>query len=217
MSEVEKIEIDPEIEKKGLYKIMSGCVVPRPIGFISTLATDGVLNAAPFSFFNAISDIPPMLCVSICTNAPAGTRKDTFNNIVDTGEFVANIVSEEIVPAQDSCAKPVPPDVDEIRMTGLTPVASKLVRPPRIAESPVNFECRLHEIIPLPGSTYTLLLAKVVYIHLRKDLLTGDQRIDPVKLRAVARMAGFTYARTTDLFAIEHNIPDIAARGAGVS
>lgn len=210
------LELDPDKHQSSLYKIMSGCIVPRPIGLISTVSANGINNAAPFSFFNGISDVPPRIALSICTNALTNSRKDTLANILDTGDFVANIVSEDIVEAQDNCAKPFPPEVDEIDVNGLTTLPSKLVKAPRIKESPANFECRLFQTIPLPESSYTLVIGEVVCIHVRNDIIGEQGRIDPSKLRAVARMAGFTYARTRDLFTIEHNIPDMASRGAGV-
>lgn len=212
----EFVELDPEKHQSSLYKVMSGCIVPRPIGLVSTVSANGINNAAPFSFFNAISDVPPRIALSICTNALTNGRKDTLTNILDTGEFVANIVNEDIVHAQDSCAKPFPPEVDEISFTGLTTLPSKLIKAPRIKESPANFECRLFQTIPLPESAYTLVIGEVVCIHVRNDIIGEHGIIDPAKLRAVARMAGFTYARTRDLFAIEYNIPDMASRGAGV-
>lgn len=198
----EFVELDPAKHHGSLYKIVSGCIVPRPIGLISTVSVDGINNAAPFSFFNSVSDVPPRVCVSICTNALTNSRKDTLANILDTGEFVANIVNEDIVEAQDNCAKPFPPEVDEISVNGLTAFPSKLVKPPRIKESPASLECRLFETIPLPKSAYTLILGEVVCIHVREDIIGKGGRVDPGKLRAVARMAGFTYARTRDLFAI---------------
>lgn len=213
----EKVEFDPNTDQKLLYKIMAGCIVPRPIGFISTVSKEGIYNAAPFSFFNGISDVPPMVCLSICTNAfTDGSRKDTLRNILDTGDFVANVVSEDIIHAEDNCAKPFPPEVDEIAVSGLTAAPSKLVKSPRIVESPANLECRLTQFIPLPRSTYSLVIGEVVYIHIRKDVVSPEGRIDPTRLRAIGRMAGFTYARTTDRFDIEANIPGMAVRGAGV-
>lgn len=213
----EFVELDPERDQSRLYKTMFGCIVPRPIAFVTTVSVDGICNAAPFSLFNGISDIPPMVYVSICKDALTGNRKDTLANILDTGEFVVNIVSEDIAEAQDKCAKPFPPEVDEMSVTGLTALPSKLIRPPRIKESPANFECQLFQSIPLQDSSYTLILGRVVSIHVRKDVFAENGRIDPLKLRAVARMGGFSYARTRDLFAIEHNIPDMAARGAGLA
>lgn len=212
----EFIELDPDKDQHRLNETMFGCIVPRPIAFISTTDADGICSAAPFSRFNGISDVPPMVYVSICRDASTKSPRSTLSNILDTKEFVVNIVSEEIAEAQDKCAKIFPPEVDEISTTGLTTVASRLIRPPRIKESPVNFECELVQSIPLRDSSYTLIIGQAVCIHVRKELFGENGRIDPLKLRAVASMGGSSYTRTRDLFAIEHNIPDMAARGAGL-
>lgn len=212
----DKAEFDPSIDQKSIYKILTGCIVPRPIGFISTVSKDGINNAAPFSFFNGLSDIPPMVYFAICTNAFANNSlKDTLINVRDSGEFVANVVTEDIVKEEDICARPFPPAVDEIKFSGLTAVPSKRIKAPSILESPVNFECRMTHCMPLPRSAYTLVIGEIIYMHVRKDVLTPEGRIDPVRLRAIGRMAGFTYVRTTDRFDIEANIPAVADRGAG--
>jgi flavin reductase (DIM6/NTAB) family NADH-FMN oxidoreductase RutF len=201
-----KRELDPaKMSSTDVYKIIAGCVVPRPIGFISTVSPEGVYNAAPFSFFNALSHIPPLVCISISPIYATGEQKDTLKNILAGGEFVANIVSEEIASAQDYCSGTFAPEVDEIAASGLTAVPSKLVKPPRIEESPVNFECRLVQTIPLPESPYTLVLGRVLLIHIRDDILLPNGRIDAARLAAVGRMTGNSYTRTRDVFTLDHN------------
>lgn len=212
-----KAEFDPEKSQKYVYKILTGCIVPRPIGFISTISRDGVYNAAPFSFFNGVSDIPPMLCISICPNHVTGGPKDTLTNILDTKEFVWNVVSEDIVREEDACAKPYPPEVDELEVSGLTAAPSKIVKAPCILESPVNFECRLTQTVTLPGSSYVMVIGQVVYMHVREDLMSEEGRIDPKRLRAIGRMSGFTYTRSTDMFEINGNIGGFEVRGARLS
>lgn len=204
-----KIELDPAVmQAADVYKIIAGCVVPRPIGFISTVSIGGINNAAPFSFFNAISHIPPMVCVSISKIYKENRRKDTLLNILDTREFVANIVDEATVEAQDFCSEQHPPEFDEIKGAGLTAAASRLVNAPRIEEAPVNFECRLVDAIALPGSPYTLIIGQVVHMHVRRDLVLPNGRIDAAKLRAVGRMTGNTYTRTNDIFSLAHDTFD---------
>jgi flavin reductase (DIM6/NTAB) family NADH-FMN oxidoreductase RutF len=201
-----KHELDPEaMASTDVYKIIAGCVVPRPIGFVSTVSRDGIHNAAPFSFFNAISHNPPMVCLSISPIYKSGQRKDTLKNITDIGDFVANIVNEELAAAQDRCSNYFPPEVDELRESGLTPGPSKLVKAPRIEESPVNFECRLVQAMPLLPSPYTLVIGRVVLMHVRADLLQPNGRIDSGRLAAIGRMTGNAYARTRDVFTLEHD------------
>lgn len=193
---------DPGIETpQNIYKLLVGAIVPRPIAFVSTLSADGVRNLAPFSFFTAISANPPVICFSPMVRASDGHTKDTLNNIRETGEFVVNIVSEEFAGRMNITAQEFPPEVDEFEQAGLTPVASDLVKPPRVAESHVNMECRLVQIVdvsrkPLGGS---IVLGEVVRFHVHDELF-DNFRIDPDQLHAIGRMAGATYARTTDRF-----------------
>jgi flavin reductase (DIM6/NTAB) family NADH-FMN oxidoreductase RutF len=206
----DKIEFDPAaMQPTDVYKIVAGCIVPRPIGFISTVSSSGINNAAPFSFFNAISHMPPMVCVSISQIYKANRRKDTLTNVLETGEFVVNIVDETIVQAQDFCSGSHPPEFDEIKGAGLTAAASRTVCAPRIEESPVNFECRLVEAIALPESRYTLVIGRVVRMHLRRDLILPSGRIDVAKLCAVGRMTGNTYTRTNSIFSLTHDTFDV--------
>jgi flavin reductase (DIM6/NTAB) family NADH-FMN oxidoreductase RutF len=191
-----------------MYKLLVGAVVPRPIAFVSSVDAHGVRNLAPFSFFTVVSANPPVVC--FCTMIRGATpngllsTKDTLRNIIATREFVVNIVSNEFVEKMNACSADLPPEVDEFAVSGLTPLASELIRPPRVAESHVQMECRLLQIVnvstePLGGS---LVLGQVLRFHVRESLLE-DFRIDPGKLNAVGRMAGATYARTTDRFELE--------------
>jgi flavin reductase (DIM6/NTAB) family NADH-FMN oxidoreductase RutF len=193
--------IDPKTVPANVnYRILVGAVVPRPIAFVSTVSLDGVPNLAPFSFFNVVCGDPPVVCFSpIWRNPP----KDTIVNIRATGEFVVNIVSEEFAEKMNVCSGDYPSNVDEFEISGLTPAASDLVRPPRVQESHVNMECRLMQIVevstrPMGGS---LVLGEVVRFHV-DDAVIEDYRIDADKLRAVGRMSGYDYARTRDRFAL---------------
>ena len=187
-----------------IYKLLVGAIVPRPIAFVSSLSAEGVRNLAPFSFFTAISANPPVICFSPMVRASDGHTKDTLNNIRATREFVVNIVSEEFAAQMNLTSREFPPEVDEFEESGLTPVASDLVKPPRVGESHFNMECRLRQIVdvssePLGGS---IVLGEVLRFHVR-DEIVENFRIDPDKLRAIGRMAGATYARTTDRFDLE--------------
>jgi flavin reductase (DIM6/NTAB) family NADH-FMN oxidoreductase RutF len=201
-----KVLFDPaEMEDAHTYKILTGCVVPRPIGFISSMSREGVLNAAPFSFFNALSHKPPLVGFSVAPLLPSGRRKDTLSNVMESGEFVVNIVSEEIVRAQDICAGEFPADVDEFAKAGLTAVPSHRIKTPRVEESPVNFECRVEQVLPLPESIYTFVIGRILCMHVREDLVMPGNRINLEALAAVGRMTGNTYSRASDVFTLDYD------------
>lgn len=194
--------LDPHsTDPVNVYKLLIGAIVPRPIAFVSTVSPEGVRNLAAFSFFTGISANPPAVCFSSMMRGSGNGQKDTLRNAADTREFVVNIVSEEFAEKMNLTAPDFPPDVDEFVVSGLTPIASDLVRPPRVAESHISMECKLIEIVsvsvkPLGGS---LVLGEVVRFHV-DDAILENFRIDPDKLRAIGRMAGNSYVRTTDRF-----------------
>ena len=188
-----------------MYKLMVGIIVPRPIALVSTVDEDGIANLAPFSFFAGVGAAPPtvLFCPALRpegTDKP-GQRKDTLRNVEQTREFVINTVSESIAAQANLSAAEVAPEVDEFELSGLTPVASEAVKPPRVAESPAQMECRVTQIIytgdkPASG---VVVLGEVLRFHVREDLV-DDFRIDPAGLDAVGRMAGNTWVRTRDRF-----------------
>ena len=184
-----------------VYKLLIGAVVPRPIAFVSTVDTTNVKNLAPFSFFTVASSNPP--AVVFCSSVPGRDRamKDTLRNVLDTREFVLNVVSEEFAEQMNQCSATVPPEVDEFELSGLTALTSELVKPPRVAESQVQMECRLLQVVtvsdkPMGGN---LVIGEVLRFHVAEGIMNNFQ-IDPDKLRAIGRMAGVTYCRTTDRF-----------------
>ncbi len=187
------------------YKLLSGSVVPRPIAWVSTVDAAGVRNLAPYSFFNAVSANPPVVC--FCPSAREekdGLRatKDTLANVRATGEFVVNIVSEELAEQMNRTAAQLPPEADEFEAAGLTALPSVEIRAPRVAEAPVQMECRLQQIVEigaLPGGG-SLVLGEVVRWHIRDDAWREGMHVLPEALRAVGRMAGSTYVRTRDRF-----------------
>jgi flavin reductase (DIM6/NTAB) family NADH-FMN oxidoreductase RutF len=180
------------------YKLLIGSIVPRPIGFVSTVSAAGVYNLAPFSFFNGVCGDPPVVSFAPNFRTPL---KDTLLNVQATGEFVVNIVSEEIAEQMNLCSGEYPPDADEFRISGLTPIASDLVRPPRVRESHVNMECKLFQIVEVSARPWggSLVLGQVVRFHV-DDAIVDNFLIDPAKLRAIGRMGGNAYARTRDRF-----------------
>lgn len=197
-----KMTIDPDKQESAdIYKLMTGIIVPRPIAFVSTLNAAGGRNLAPFSFFTAISANPPVICFSPMLRGRDATKKDTLRNIEATKEFVVNIVSEDLAAKMNICSAEFPPEIDEFQASGLTPLPSEVVRPPRVKESGIHMECMLFQIIhvsarPLGGS---IVLGEVVRFHI-DDRLFKDYRIDPELLLAIGRMGGPAYVRTTDRF-----------------
>jgi flavin reductase (DIM6/NTAB) family NADH-FMN oxidoreductase RutF len=197
--------IDPsQHDYADIYKLMIGIIIPRPIAFVSSIDVAGVRNLAPFSYFTACSSNPPVVC--FCTSVRSGPRphKDTLENIRATGEFVVNVVSEEIAEQMNKTSAEVPPEVDEFVLSGLTPVASDLVKPPRVAESKAQMECKLRQIVPVsekPGGGI-LVLGEVLRFHILESVLDGF-KVDPEKLKAIGRMGGPTYVRTDDRFNME--------------
>jgi flavin reductase (DIM6/NTAB) family NADH-FMN oxidoreductase RutF len=192
-----------ECQQRQIYKLMTGIIVPRPVALVSTVSRDGMANLAPYSFFCGVGSAPPtvLFCPALrpADTPEAGQRKDTLRNVEETGEFVINVVSEEIAVAANASAAEVPFDVDEFALSGLTPIASEAVRPPRVAQSPAQMECKLLQVIytghaPASG---VIVLGEVVRFHLREDLFE-DFRVDPAGLDAVGRMAGNTWVRTRD-------------------
>ena len=201
---------DPQQESvQNIYKLMIGAIVPRPIAFVSSLDVRGVRNLAPFSFFNGVSADPPVVlfCASVRREDPQrglGPHKDTLRNVIATREFVINVVTESIAEKMNLTSAQVPPDVDEFELSGLTPLPSELVKPPRVAESPVQMECRLRQIVKISEQLHgsTIVLGDVLRFHVREDLVENF-RIDADKLAAIGRMGGPTYVRTRDRFDLE--------------
>jgi flavin reductase (DIM6/NTAB) family NADH-FMN oxidoreductase RutF len=194
-----------KIAQSDAYKLLVSTVVPRPIALTTTVDLDGRVNAAPFSFFNAVSSVPPVVVLGISPGSSGGDGwKDTERNIRDTGEFVVNLVDEAIAERMNVCDVPFPTGVNELEMAELHPVASVEVKPPRIGESPVSFECKRITGLSLgPGST--LEVGRVIHIHIRDDLVDPDKfYVQTDKLRLIGRMHGRGwYARTSDLFLMD--------------
>ncbi|MEH1826923.1 MAG: flavin reductase family protein [Nostoc sp.] len=195
--------IDPsQNDPRNTYQLLVGSVVPRPIAWVSTIASDGTSNVAPFSFFMGVTANPPTLAIS--TGLRRGVKKDTLLNVEQSGELVVNIVVEELGEQMNATSGDFPPDVDEFQVAGLTPAPSKLVRPPRVAESPINIECVLKQVVYVgnEGSQSGLIIAEAVLWHIRDDLLTPQNTIDAAKLHAIGRLSGNWYTRTQDLYEI---------------
>jgi flavin reductase (DIM6/NTAB) family NADH-FMN oxidoreductase RutF len=196
-----------DLSHKELYNIMLNSVAPRPIAWVSTVSASGRLNLAPFSFFNVVCVDPPLLAFAPGLRQPKqpevshGEAKDTLRNIRETSEFVVNIVTYELAEAMNLTSGEYNPSVNEFELAKLTPQPSKSVRPPRVAESPVSFECRLHQILdfsPAPTSG-SLVIGQIVSIHM-SDAHLKDGRLDRNSLDLIGRMGGIQYTRTTQRF-----------------
>ena len=190
------MKIDPlEMEKKARHILIGNILVPRPIAFVSTISQEGILNLAPYAMFGLCSYTPTMVYISI-DRKPDGSKKDTAVNIEQTGEYVVNMVVEEISEQMNITSDNFPYGTDEFRVTGLTPVASDLVKPPRVKESPVNLECRVTQIMEFgkPTVNCQMMLAEVLRVHIA-DHLIKDKDIDGEKYNVVGRMGLERFSR----------------------
>ena len=190
-----------ELDAPAIYRLLTGLVLPRPIAFVSTVSPDGVPNLAPFSFFTVASADPPVLAISIDLRYGHET-KDTLSNIATSGEFVVNIASENLAESVNTASLDWAPDIDEFEKAGLTAVRDNLVvKPPRVAESPAQFECRHLQNVEF--GKWTLVLGDVVAIRCREDLLDARLRVDVAALNPLGRLAGNDYCRVGDRFTVE--------------
>ncbi len=189
----------PNLPPGEAYKLLASVVVPRPIALVSTLGPDGQTNAAPFSFFNLVGVCPPVVALGIADRAP-DSPKDTRANIVRTGGFVVNLVDEALAHPMNICGIDFPNGESELDAAHLTALPSVAVAAPRIAESPVQLECRLAQIVTLGDNN--IVLGEVVFLHIRDEFVdTGKRRVHTDALHLIGRMhGGGWYARTSDLF-----------------
>jgi len=201
------VEINPEgLPYQSIYKLLIGAVVPRPIAWVSTLDQDGRPNLAPYSFFNAVCSNPPHLlfAASVREYVPANGDgfKDTLVNVRATGEFVVNVVTEATAHAMNITSGSYPRGENEFVIAGLTPVPALKVKPYRVGESPIHFECVVSQIVdvsPLPGGA-SIVIGRIVHMHVDDDLLIGPDKIDIARLQPVGRLAGAAYAHIRDIF-----------------
>jgi flavin reductase (DIM6/NTAB) family NADH-FMN oxidoreductase RutF len=198
--------IDPaQAPTSDVYRVMIRCIVPRPIAWVSTISTEGVANLAPFSFFTGVTSNPPTVCFAPGRKVQSGERKDTLRNVEETGEFVVNMVSDDLAERMNDTAIDFPPEIDEFAEAGVTAVASKVVLPPRVAESPVSFECRRYDVVNVgpdgPGGG-ALVIGEIVMIHIA-DRVLCDGKVDPELLRPLARLGGLEYAKLGERFVMK--------------
>ncbi|WP_029523087.1 flavin reductase family protein [Persephonella sp. KM09-Lau-8] len=200
------MEIDiKSLEPKQIYKLMTSIIVPRPIAWVSTVSKDGIYNLAPFSYFAGISSDPPLLLISVGSKETK-EKKDTWQNIEDTGEFVVNMVTKETLEKMNITALPFDREIDEFEKAGLTPVPSSIVKAPRVKESPVNIECKRFEIIKI--GKMGIILGEVLKVHVKEDILNEKGYVDTTKLEIIGRLGGANYCLINKENTFELKRPD---------
>lgn len=182
------------LETGAAYRLLVGCVVPRPVAWITTMDEEGRVNAAPFSSYNYVATSPPMLGVNIARREGDGAVKDTARNILRSREFVVNVATEATLEAMHASAANYPPEESEVAALGLGTLPSRHVRVPRLAATPVQMECRLDQAVPLGRGINTLYIGEVVAFHLSRAVFDGS-RVDSAAMRPVARLGGPWYAK----------------------
>jgi flavin reductase (DIM6/NTAB) family NADH-FMN oxidoreductase RutF len=214
------MDIDPEnLEIRDRYKLLIGNIVPRPIAFVSTVSPAGAPNLAPYSFFNGVGSNPMTLLFCPVT-LPDGSDKDTLRNVLPreeggVGEFVVNVATEAYALEVAAASEALPYGESEFDLTGLTPVPSTKVRPPRVAESPTAFECETVQVVrtaPGRGASGNVVIGRVVWVHIDDEIIDGRFHTDPDRLRAIGRMGGLEYCRTRDRFEMPRGRRALAQR-----
>jgi len=201
----ENMFYETEKNNHGLdFNPFKSLVIPRPIGWLSTLSPEGVVNLAPYSQFIMLNFDPPCVMISSGAHPDNNRLKDTVRNIEQTGEFVFNMATYDLREAVNISSTFVGPEVDEMEIAGLTAAPSKLVKPPRVAESPVHFECKWLNTMTLPGykpeTNASLVMGQVIAIHIDDDYLTPEGRVDVLKIRPLARLGYYDYTSVESVF-----------------
>jgi flavin reductase (DIM6/NTAB) family NADH-FMN oxidoreductase RutF len=198
------LSIDPSLNtERENYKLLIGSIIPRPIAFVTSRSKDGILNGAPFSYFSIVSSNPPL--ISLAIQRKKGKQKDTSRNIVDTKEFVVQIVDEENVEKVNKTAATLSPEQSEIELANLSPIKSTRITVPGIKEAKIRMECTLEQVIELGGTDEPgcdLIIGKVVQFHVENEIYKNG-RIEPHSLGAVSRLAGNNFAKIGEIFTLE--------------
>lgn len=206
------MQLDPQqVTSEAVYKVLIGCVVPRPIAWVSTVDAEGMRNVAPFSFFMAITGDPPTVAFSSGARAAGPdaprSKKDTLMNVEATGSFVVNVVDDALAEQMNVTSGEYPPEVDEFALAGLEAAPSVKVPAPRVALAPVAMECRLVQTIPVGRVPHHLVIGEIVYFHLRDDVYDATTgRLDMHRLRPVGRLAGNLYSHIHDIFEMKRPV-----------
>lgn len=201
------MQFDPQnLEQSAIYKLLTGSVIPRPIGWVSSISEEGINNLAPFSYFNMVGDDPPHIMFS--TRRDNDSNKDTLNNILNTKQFVVNMVTEELVEQMNATSQSVPAEVDEFELTGLTPIPSVKIKAMRVKESLVNFECELVHHYFLENHKQggaCVIIGRIVMMHFDDSILLENYKINMESYKPVARLAGSNYSKIGEIFSVKRN------------
>jgi flavin reductase (DIM6/NTAB) family NADH-FMN oxidoreductase RutF len=193
-----------DLEQTAIYKLLTGIVIPRPIGWISTISENGINNLAPFSYFNAVGDDPPHIMFS--TVHSNNSNKDTLNNVLATKQFVVNMVTEDLVEQMNITSQPIPANESEFELAGLTPIESILVLPPRVKECKITMECEMVHHYKLENSKTggaTIVIGKIVLFHIDEGVLLHNYKINLETYKPISRLAGSNYSKLGDIFSIK--------------
>jgi flavin reductase (DIM6/NTAB) family NADH-FMN oxidoreductase RutF len=213
---------EPDKNNHGLpHDPFKSIVVPRPIGWISSLDREGRVNLAPFSQFNNLGYDPPHVMFAAANFPRLPRPKDSVTNVIETGEFVVNMATYELREAVNMTSSAVDPEIDEATLAGLEMIPSKLVKPPRVAASPVHLECRYHCTLALPGrnleQSHYVVIGQVIGVHIKDEAITAEGRIDVLKLRPLARLGYHDYTSVESFFTMRPIGPHADIRAAGLA
>lgn len=201
------MQFDPKsLEQSAVYKLLTGSVIPRPIGWISTIDEEGINNLAPFSYFNILGDDPPHVMFS--TRRDNNTNKDTLNNVLKNKQFVVNMVTENVVEAMNTTASSVSSDIDEFELAKVTPISSKLIKPMRVKESPIHFECEMVHHYFLENHNQggaCIVIGRIVMMHFDDAILLDNYKINMENYKPVSRLAGSNYSKIGEIFSIKRS------------
>ena len=199
------MQFDPnELDYTAVYKLLTGAVIPRPIGWIATVDNNGINNLAPFSYFNAVGEDPPHVMFS--TVRGNNTNKDTLNNVLANKQFVVNLVTEELTEQMNMTSQTVTADVDEFELAGLTPIPSVKIKPMRVKESKVTFECEMVHHYFLEDHKQggaCIIVGRIVMMHFDDSVLLDNYKINLETYKPVARLAGANYSKLGEIFSIK--------------
>lgn len=187
-----------------IYKLLTGLVIPRPIGWISTIDKNGINNLAPFSFFNVVGEDPPHVMFS--TVRTGNKNKDTLNNVLENKQFVVNLFTEELVEQMNTTSQSVDSNIDEFQLAGLTAIDSKLIAPKKVQEAKAHFECEMAHHYFLEGHQNggaCIVIGKVLHMDVSDEILLENDKINLEKYRPVARLAGSNYSKIGEIFSIK--------------
>ena len=201
------MQFDPnELDYSAVYKLLTGAIIQRPIGWISSISEDGINNLAPFSYFNAVGDDPPHVMFSV--GRGNNINKDTLNNVLNTKQFVVNMVTEALAEKMNLTAQSVPSHVDEFALAHIDSIPSIKVKPLRVKESPITFECELvhhYFLEDHKNGGACIIIGRIVMIHFDESVLMDNYKINLESYKPIARLAGSNYAKIGELFSVKRN------------